>query len=779
MINKEPFFNKEKLLHLLMMTGALAMASPQVMSQSAGFQIEEVVVTARKREESLQDTPISVAVFTASDMKTRQIDSSDQLTQITPNLSFSSQAPGGGSNASSQIFIRGIGQTEYLPTNDPAVGLYIDDVYYARSVGATLDFVDLDRIEVLRGPQGTLFGRNTIGGAINITTRRPSQEFGGSASVKVGTDSRRDAQISVDVPISDTLLTNIAMGSRKRDGYVDRVLTGEQLGDDESLGGRIAVEWSASSDIEVFWSLDYTKEAESGSPIVFNGLNTSGLFAALEIGRVCPTIDSSLSERCTSGDWSAGPYANYGTFPALSTFESVGSNVTVSWDLGAFSVKSITAFREMEWTGSRDADNTPLKILHSVNDDTQDQFSQELQFSGTAFEDQMTWLFGLYYFEETATDDYFVATAVGDFNTGGDVENDSQAVFGQITYELTDQLSLSAGLRWTEETKAFKPLQFTISDVYLFPITADEGDGAGGYVHPFNDQVYPTLGGGGTVAIVPAGTQFYPEVWQDQTFSDTTPMLNIAYRWTPEVMTYLTFSEGFKSGGYSARVIKPGNASRPFGPEKAETIELGFKATLFDESLRLNGAFFSTDYTDLQFVIREDFAPLTFNAGEAKIEGMELEWTWVPTPEIQIVGGLGYIDAQYEQLSDDLIASGVLLDNDLPHTPKLSASLGVAYSLNLGDWGVFTPRVDWAYRDDVYFDALNSEDTAQEGYSIVNAAVIWNSPDENINVSLAISNLTDELYRVSGNSAIASASSYSESTYARGREWSLSMEYLF
>ncbi len=255
--------------------------------------------------------------------------------------------------------------------------------------------------------------------------------------------------------------------------------------------------------------------------------------------------------------------------------------------------------------------------------------------------------------------------------------------------------------------------------------------------------------------------------------------MNLAYQWNHDVMVYASYSEGFKSGGFNARNSKPGAAVRSFDPESAETLELGLKADLFDNTLRFNGAIFTTDYTDLQFVIREDFAPIVFNAGEAKINGLELEWTWVPNASFQVVGGIGYVDAEYEQLSDELQAAGVALSNEMPHVPELSANLGIAYSVDMGSAGTLTPRLDWSYRDDVVFDALNSEEIAQEAYDIVNASVIWNSPAEDWRVAASVSNLTDELYRLAGNTAIREASSYSEVTYARGREWTLSVKYLF
>ncbi|MBL4826171.1 MAG: TonB-dependent receptor [Spongiibacteraceae bacterium] len=763
---------------LLTVCSVFALSSNPVCVSAEGFTLEEVMVTARKRAESLQDTPISMAAFTSDDLNDRQIGSSDELAQVTPNLTFSSYAPSAGNNASSQIFIRGVGQTEFLPTTDPGVGLYIDEVYMARSVGATLDFVDLEQIEILRGPQGTLFGRNTIGGAISITTRKPGETLGGSVELKAGSDNRQEAKVTIDLPVSDSLLTTVSLGSRSRDGYVDRVITGEELGDDESLGGRFAALWDATDDVNFYFTADYVKENESGSPIVFNGLNTGQLFAVLAMANECPTIDASLVARCASGDWDAGKTGSYGTFPVESYFESWGTSLTVEWHFAAMSVKSITAYRDMEWTGSRDADSTPLTILHTRNDDTQNQFSQEFQFSGDSADEKINWLFGLYYFEEEASDDYFVPVAVGTFNSGGLVENDSKAVFGQMTVNFTEQLSLTFGARWTEENKAFKPLQFA-ETTYVFPVSAAEGDGAGGYVHPFNGNVYPTLGGGGTAAVVPAGTLFFPQVLQKENYSDTTPMINLSYDIDDGTMVYASYSEGFKSGGFNARNIKPGPAVRTFNPELATTYEVGFKADLFDSTLRLNGALFHTDYEDLQFVIREDFAPIVFNAGEAEIEGLELEWTWVPNSSLQIVGGLGYVNAKYTQLSPELQAAGVTLDKNMPHVPDLSANIGIAYSIDLSAGSTLTPRIDWSYRGDVDYDALNSAEISQSAYDLVNVAVKWESAEGSVNVVLAARNVLDEEYKLAGNTALASSSAYSEVVYARGREWSLSGRYSF
>jgi iron complex outermembrane receptor protein len=744
--------------------------------------LEKIVVTTRKRTENLQQTPISITSFSADELESRQIDSSDQLTQITPNLSFSSNAPSSGNNASSQIFIRGIGQTEFLPTTDPGVGLYIDEVYMARSVGATLDFVDLQQIEILRGPQGTLFGRNTIGGAISLTTRRPRDEFEGYVDAKIGADNRQELKLSLDMPINDELLTSLSLGSRTRDGYVRRLLDGTKLGDDNSQGGRFAVNWLPSDNLNVYWTIDYIDENETGSPIAFNGLG-EGLFTRLakanpDTGCASATFDEGdLRTRCENSDWNAGPYANYGTGEVESTFESWGTSLIVAVDFTNFSLKSITSYREMEWSSARDADNTPLVILHTRNDDTQNQFSQEIQLTGDAYDGALNWLTGIYYFNEEATDDYYVPTAVGIFNTGGLVENDSIAAFGQLTYDFTKQLSLTVGVRWTEENKGFFPIQFTES-TYLFPIAGEEQDGEGGYIHPFDGNIYPTVGGG-NVAVVPEGTLFFPLNMNEEQYSDTTPMFNLSYQINDKTMVYFGYSEGFKSGGYNARNIKPGPVVRTFEPEKAATFEFGFKADLLENRLRLNGAIFSTAYTELQFVIREDFAPIVFNAGEAEIRGFELELTWLASENLEVVSSLGYVDAEYTDLSQEIQDSGVTLSNSLPHVPELNSSLGLVYTYEIPGGGIITPRVDWAYRDDVFFDSLNSPEISQDGYNLINASVNWVSSEYTYSATFGVTNLSDELFKVAGNTALNESSSYSEVVYARGREWSLSAKYRF
>ncbi len=234
--------------------------------------LEEVVVTAQKRAESLQDTPVAVSAFTARNIENRRIEDISQIAEFTPNMTFDATSPISGLSSGAVVFIRGIGQTDFSLTTDPGVGTYIDGVYSSRSVGGVLDVLDVERIEVLRGPQGTLFGRNTIGGAINITSRKPAEHLGGQLSLTAGDQDRLDFRAAVDVPVGDTLRTSAAFSSKQRDGYVDRVLMGDELGDEDKQSLRLAALFQANDNLEFFLSYDYSKTDEQSAASVLAGI---------------------------------------------------------------------------------------------------------------------------------------------------------------------------------------------------------------------------------------------------------------------------------------------------------------------------------------------------------------------------------------------------------------------------------------------------------------------------------------------------------------------------
>lgn len=776
-------------LALLLSTSTGFCAKP---AQDKLFALEEVVVTARKREENLQDTPISVAAFTSKELEIRQIESTDKLGDVTPNLTFDSAAPSSGSSSAAQIFIRGIGQTDFVPVTDPGVGVYVDGVYMSRSIGNVMDFLDVERVEILRGPQGTLFGRNTIGGAVSLHSKRPTDEFGGSLKAQFGDDNMVYVTARVNGALTQNLTGNLAYAYRERDGYVERINDGTDTGDDDSNALRGSLFWTPADSFAAFITADYTKIRENGAPLVAGGVNdlqaiptfANGVLTSCSVVSINPNFpiagppsfpppgaSTNGAPGCANETSVLGKHTSGGTFPVTSELDVWGVSLELTWDVADWlSIKSISAYREVEMLTMRDADNTPGNILGTMDDYEHEQVSQELQFSGRAFDEKLQWLLGLYYFQEEGFDIAPVYIPMGAFVNGGFYDNDSKAVFFQSTYDVTDRLSLTFGIRYTEDAKRFKPEAYIIGDASMGPIN----------IFP---NTWPLLAGMylGSNFVLPAGARLLPAQEFEENFYDDSIMINLAYNWSDELMTYVTYSQGFKSGGFDLRFIAPEPAPSTFEPEYVDSYEIGFKSQWLNNSLRVNGAIFYTDYDDLQIIIRESFNPQTFNGGEADIFGAELELTWVPTDRWYITAAVGYIDAEYDKLSDEVLtnATPILPDNELVNTPEWSASIGMAYTVDLQDWATLTPRVDWSFHDKQYNDAINTPQLIQDQYDLINVAVALETNDGRWEGVLAFRNVLDEEYLVTGNSSFSTTAGYLEQVYDRGAEWSISVKYNF
>lgn len=724
--------------------------------------LEEIIVTARKVEENLQETPIAITAFTGSALEDRQIFSTDMLDQVVPNLQFANNAPLAGNNSSSQIFIRGIGQTDPTSTVDPGVGLYIDDVYIGNAVGGSMALRDIASVQVLRGPQGTLFGRNTIGGAILLSTTDPGDEFGGKVRVGTGTDSLMDGFVALDAPFSSSLKARFSFGIRKQDGYVERT-DGTDLGDTDTFTGMTKWIWSPSDRVRVTFAGDYSKSDENGSPLVFAAITESATFARVaSFDAGCPGMASNAvpvpmvqDNRCANDFQARGPFRNNGSLPLESTVENWGTSLKVAVDVTEdLQFKSITSYRDIRWTGARDADNTPLTILHTLYDVQGDQFAQELQLAYQT--EPLTAVFGLYYFEQTSDD---IATVelnppppgIQRDSDNNKVDNNSWAVFTQWTYNVTEKLAITAGGRYTEDEKGSFPDQFD-------------------YSNPAIKQV--------------------PAQWYRDTFSSFTPSASIAYRWTDDAMTYVSYAEGFKGGGWNSHfnaVLTPEQqaALQRFEQEDAETIEVGAKFDL-GSTVRLNLAVFTSDYTDMQVTYRgpapAGVAPFLTNAGKASIDGAEAELTWAPAQDWRIEASLGYLDATIDNLDNIPLAvlpPGLLVGNRLPFAPEWQGHVGLAYTARAGSLAI-QPRVDASYQAETFFDAANTREIAQlDDVTTVNAQVQISTDGGPWRVTLGVNNATDELYPIAGNSSLTTGSGYAEIAYARPREWFANFQYEF
>jgi len=761
--------------------------SAQTGAASGNNVLEEVTVTARKIEENLQDTPIAITAFSGDTLEARQIFNTETLDQVTPNLQFTNNTTLAGNNASSVVFIRGIGQTDPTSTVDPGVGIYIDDVYMGQSIGGTMDFRDIGNVQVLRGPQGTLFGKNTVGGAIVLTSKEPGDEFGGTFRVGYGSDNLRDAFIAVDVPVTDELKSRFSFGTRLQDGYVHRVQTGEDLGDTNTYTFTGKAIWTPNDQFKAKVAFDYTHSDENGNPFVFatnDPTKTFQIIASRDAG--CPGVafppptpvptNLKLPNKCANTlSQYKGPYANNGTYPLLSLLTNWGVSFHLDYDYSdEITFKSITSYRELDWRGIRDADNTPLTILHTNYNSTGYQFSQELQLLYER--DQFHGVAGFYYFEDESDDIVYVqlntpAPGVQEDSDNNIANTDDWAVFFQGTYDFNEKLSLTFGGRYTEDTKGSIPDQF--------------------------NYAAPTL-------------KYLPVKLYEDTFTAFTISSSISYRWNEDFMTYFSYSEGFKGGGWNSHFntcqiipspcfdgLPPATATpdranattaaavfplvHSFGPEYADTFEIGFKSDLLDNTLRLNGAFFTTDYTDLQFTYRAGVAPYLANAGKASIDGFELEATWVPATNWMITGGVGYLDTSIDSLKAIAgIGTGVVVGNVLPFSPEWQANAGISYTANLENGWLLIPRADFSYNDRTYFDANNTMEIAQlDSATVVNLSAALEPANGKWRLTGGINNATDELYPTGGNSSLTTSSGYAEIAYARPREFFISFSYNF
>jgi iron complex outermembrane receptor protein len=452
--------------------------------------------------------PLAISAFSGAAIAARGVQKIDGLASFTPNMTLQNNPSFGGAGSSAAIYIRGIGQKEFLPTTEPGVGVYVDGVYVARSVGALLDLVDVERVEILRGPQGTLFGRNTIGGAISITTKKPDETPSGNLQVTTGRFSRIDVKASANIPLSDTLFSKVTVATFNRDGYVRHLVDGRELGDVGTLTGRFDLRWKPSSTFEVNLAVEGTRDRTNGPAFVLSGVTyksaifnpqnlpmlppgspaTAGAyvlnppfdaptdnftllhnyFATLLGGQPCfafaPYSPQGNAAACFSNRFIVGDGADAGTGPQYARNDLWGAQAVIDWDLGPVQLKSITAYRHVSGDYARDGDHSPFTILHLADILKQHQFSQELQVLGNTADDKLKYVVGLYYFNENGNNINNLDFTPVTFRSGGKFATKSYAAFGQATWTPIPLIDLTFGLRYTKDKKSFLPDQEILVD---------------------------------------------------------------------------------------------------------------------------------------------------------------------------------------------------------------------------------------------------------------------------------------------------------------------------
>ncbi len=691
---------------VIAIAAALALATPNVSAQSTepadrdseAKKLSEITVTARRREETLIDVPVAVTAVTETQIERLNVRDLSNLQGQVPNLTIYAAR---GSSSTITAYIRGIGQSDPLWGVEPGVGLYIDDVYVARPQGALLDVVDVERIEVLRGPQGTLYGKNTIGGAIKYITKPLLPDPSARATVTLGNYRQADVKATVNAPLgSDAVIGRLAVASLNRDGFGENLTNRAPVSDKEILVARGTLGIYAAETFNLQFAADWMDDQ--------SGVRGARMLAP---NRFAPTF-APLNDR----------YDVRNGMPNVNDVRMQGISATANWTVDeAWSIKAVTAYRESDTETNIDFDTLPLIIADVRALYADDQFTQELQASYLS--DSLAAVLGVYYFDGEAGGTVFNNFFNRQFGTtSGRVETTQVALYGEGTWTLSDTLKLTAGARWTDEEKRADVLnRFFSNATFTVPI---------GIAADFDDSV---------------------------SFSNVSPKLSLDWQWTEQTMLYALASRGFKSGGFNIRanaVAVPASA-RPFKDERVTSFEVGAKSAFLDDSLFVNFALFHNKYKDVQLSVftsiiingvQSFFGDFT-NAGRATIKGAELEFAANLTERLQLTGNLAYLDAKY----DEFIDRGINIANlqKFTNAPRNQSALNLQYTVDAFG-GELLARVSGTYQGRVVPTTDLSTVIEQPGYALLGAGLLWRSNASPWTVALQGSNLTDREYRTTG-----------------------------
>lgn len=718
------------------------------LSTAVARRVEEIVVQARRRDELLEETPIAVTALGDAELREHGVMRLDQIQQLVPNLVFESALTGQQVN----IRIRGVGTSAPDINFDPGVGVYIDGVYLPRSFGMLIDVFDVEQIEVLRGPQGTLFGKNTVGGAINVRTVRPHGETEGFVMIRPKNFGGVDTRAMVNLPIlEDRLYGRFAVASVNSRGFYENRFAGSYMNDPQNLSflGSLRFEPTDDFTIDVFGSWSRQRNHGAGTQCLVVDEQPS----------LGPLLPSGFFDSCRQ---SAPFHGELDTIGLVDT-ESYGAWGIAEYragDLGWLedvSVRGLMSWREQRPRARFDLDGT--RFFAAQNSSTggspldgvpgrQQQFNPELLVDGGALDDRIHFVLGAWGFFETALQG---RTAVVLPETVGriafsriDIDNWTWALFGQATADLTDWAALTAGVRFTQDKKSL--------------------------TNP------PEMSGDQRVS----GRRVFDSWTPTASLALTVPDEWLGDAGVEYAMGYFTYAQGFKGGGFNALSVPVGTNTDQlsFEPETLDNFELGLKSIALDSKLTFNVAFFYGSYDDIQETSIRDFATpggtpviqrLTLNASEATTKGFEIESLARPLDGLLIQGNVGYTDAKYDDFGAGCIPgdtannagrqcaisdrTGQETDRSgesLRGTPKLQTFLALQYSFPLrpggGEWldGWLTPRVEWAYQSSIHWLGPEIPEATQRGWNALNARISYGFLDDRAQVALWARNLLDE-----------------------------------
>jgi iron complex outermembrane recepter protein len=774
---------------------SLAVVAALGASDYASAQLEEVVVTARKRTESLQDVPMAVSAFNAAQLQDAQISGMEDLQRMTPNVTLTETS--GLQAGSIAVFVRGIG-------NDPqfaqGVGIYVDDVYMNRATGSLLEVYDVERIEMLKGPQGNLYGRNTIGGAIKYISREPTEEFTGDVELKAGDDGLLQVKGNVSGPIiGDTLLGNFGALYRERDGLQENTFDGEEFWDQDVSAYRGALVWNATDSLRIKFAADYNKDDSSPRIPNRSGVDTSfmqqldfftngaNFFLAPGTGLLQTPNDASLP--------SDPDEVSTEQTDLLNEFEieSTTLAMTINWDINdVWTLKSITAQRDTDHVQPFDFDGSEQRFIHTINDREFEDFSQEFQFNYNG--ESIQAVMGLYYLDgstEISGQTTQYPRLLGSMTQFKDTTRDSrdlesQSVYANLDWDISESWQLSVGGRYTKDEKEETQEATVTQQIYAvalantpvapvpvpLAIAPGMGDAAAAspnflmWATPFTDAI----------------TVSFPEnTYAKDDWTEFSPSARLTWFAGDDLMFYGGFSSGFKSGGFQNQSGK----SDAFDPETVDAYTLGMKSTWLDGTLRLNSEIFFNDYQDKQLatigLVGGELEETVDNVGEMETSGIEIETTWLPPVDGLVFNlNVGYLDVDVKEFVDadgnpsaDTTAIGF--------SPEWTAQARVSYEFDVSDWGSLMLGTDVSYRTESYTNSpidLTSpaaEAQIQEEHAIWNAIAAFRSADGHWRLAVEGKNLEDK--RVITNTFDLTL--FQTAGYTAPRSWAVSLGYEF
>jgi len=760
------------------MSATPALAQEAANSTDNANQVGEVVVTAQFRAQDVQSTPLAITAVTGDMLEARSQNNVAMVAQASPGLNLTTGSLGGAQTT--QISIRGVGQNDFNLAVEPGVGMYIDDVYYGTMFGSLFDLVDTDRVEILRGPQGTLSGKNSEGGAVKIYSKRPTADNSAYIESTFGNLARREIRAGANYTIvPDKLFARITGIGEFQRGYVksydyqcrtgnlpvpsghnsppSMALNPTGFGGDDAcllsrqggknvIGLRAALRWSPNDIIDNTLTFDDIRDRSDPPPFVLTAQGAVNGPAARpgENGGPSPDLAANFVPP-------PGSYYNYATYCGLagtqyaycvkpqSSLDSWGLANNLDINLGSINIKSISAVRHFTQNSVSDIDGMPITGTQNAWNLRYTQYSQELRVSGQVGQ-QIHWTVGGYYFKSDADQAARVGidgaanqAATFDFLEFDPVKSKSKSVFGHIEWNPVEPLTLTAGVRYSDDYKFF---QYGRALAPGYP-----GSFLTASVTPLN----------GTKGV------FEGDRWDYRFTAD--------YKFTPDVSVYLQTATGYKGGGFSPRPYYPEQAA-PFDPEVVTAYEAGLKSYLFNRAMRLNISAYYNKYSKIQLTLSQcpNFVPagapqlcaMNANVGDADIKGFEVESEIHPFAGAMIDFSGSYIDFQYKSVDP---ATRITTDMKPPYVPKWKFNVGAQYRYEVGDAGSLTPRVDVAWIDTVQTSAINYSNTIIPSYALVNARLTWENGAGDWSVALSATNLFDKYYAVTASYGIPPAGS--------------------